>query len=83
MIKKVYIKEEPILKVIFFAMPGRQNDFIYHTSNINGTFLRPHIAKKDYCKVTSSNMSHLEAHAGFFRLLMKGIFDAVSFWQKK
>ena len=28
-----------------------------------------------YCKVTSSNTSCLEAHAGFFRLLMKGIFD--------
>ena len=26
-----------------------------------------------YCKVTSSNTSGLEAHAGFFRLLMKGI----------
>ena len=28
-----------------------------------------------YCKATSSNMSHFEAHAGFFRLLMKWIFD--------
>ena len=28
-----------------------------------------------YRKVASYNMSHLEAHAGFFRLLMKGIFD--------
>ena len=28
-----------------------------------------------YHKVTSSNTSRLEAHAGFFRLLMKGIFD--------
>ena len=28
-----------------------------------------------YRKVASSNMSCLEAHAGFFRLLMKGIFD--------
>ena len=27
-----------------------------------------------YRKVASSNMSGLEAHAGFFRLLMKGIF---------
>ena len=31
--------------------------------------------KKYYRKVASSNMSRLEAHAGFFRLLMKGIFD--------
>ena len=28
-----------------------------------------------YRKVASSNMSCLEAHAGFFRLLMKGIFE--------
>ena len=28
-----------------------------------------------YRKVTSSNRSHIEAHADFFRLLMKGIFD--------
>ena len=25
-------------------------------------------------------MSHLEAHAGFFRLLMKGIFDPYVLW---
>ena len=37
-----------------------------------------------YRKVASSNTSHLEAHAGLFRLLMKGIFDpyVVTFWQK-
>ena len=29
-----------------------------------------------YRKVMSSNTSHLEAYAGFFRLLMKGIFDS-------
>ena len=29
----------------------------------------------DYRKVASSNTSRLEAHVGFFRLLMKGIFD--------
>ena len=28
-----------------------------------------------YCKVASSNTSCLEAHAGLFRLLMKGVFD--------
>ena len=28
-----------------------------------------------YRKVASSNMPRLEAHDGFFRLLMKGIFD--------
>ena len=29
----------------------------------------------NYHKGASSNTSRLEAHAGFFRLLMKGIFD--------
>ena len=33
-----------------------------------------------YRKVTSTNPSHLEAHAGFFRLLMKGIFDPYVLW---
>ena len=28
-----------------------------------------------YRKVASSNTSHLEAHAGFFRLLMKGFLS--------
>ena len=30
----------------------------------------------NYCKVESSNTSCLEAHADFFRLLVKGISDA-------
>ena len=29
-----------------------------------------------YHKVASSNISHLEAHADIYRLLMKGIFNA-------
>ena len=33
-----------------------------------------------YLKVTSSNTSCLEAHAGFFRFLMKGIFDPYVLW---
>ena len=28
----------------------------------------------EYRKIASSNTSRLEAHVGFFRLLMKGIF---------
>ena len=34
----------------------------------------------NYRKVASSNTSRLEAHAGFFRLLMKGIFDPYVLW---
>ena len=33
-----------------------------------------------YHKVVSSNTSHLEAHAGIYGLLMKGIFDAYVLW---
>ena len=39
---------------------------------LNLYFLKPSYI---YRKVASSNTSCLEAHAGFFRLLMKGIFD--------
>ena len=42
------------------------------------------IYRSNYRKVASSNTSCLEAQAGFFRLLMKGIFGpyVVTFWQK-
>ena len=33
-----------------------------------------------YRKVASSNTSRLEPHPGFYRLLMKGIFDAYVLW---
>ena len=33
-----------------------------------------------YHKVASSNTSRLEAHTGFFRLLIKGIFDPYVLW---
>ena len=33
-----------------------------------------------YRTVMSSNTSRLEAHAGFFRLIMKGIFDPCVLW---
>ena len=36
--------------------------------------------EKYYRKVASSNMSCLEAHAGFFRLLMKGIYGPYALW---
>ena len=36
-----------------------------------------------FCKVASANTSSIEAHAGFFRLLMKGIFDPYVPFDKK
>ena len=44
---------------------------VYHTYSIQGKYLR---------KVASSNTSRLEAHADFFRLLMKGILDPYVLW---
>ena len=41
-------------------------------ATLNGPFL---LLVERYRKVVSSNTSRLEAHAGFFRLLMKEIFD--------
>ena len=34
----------------------------------------------NYLIAASSNSSRLEAHAGIYRLLMKGIFDAYVLW---
>ena len=36
--------------------------------------------RSEYRKVASSNTSRLEAHAGFFRLLMKGFFYPYVLW---
>ena len=57
----------------------------YEMKNAQGTFKKishwacktdkNHEALINYHKVASSNTSRLEAHAGFFKLLMKGIFD--------
>ena len=35
---------------------------------------------RKYRKVASTSRSHFEVHAGIFRLLMKGIFDAYVLW---
>ena len=42
-------------------------------------FFREHLLRS-YRKVASSNTSRLEAHAGIYRLLMKGIFDSHVLW---
>ena len=48
----------------------KDNSITYY-KNVN------YLCKYDnnYRKFASSNTSHLEAHAGFFRFLMKKIFD--------
>ena len=43
------------------------------TQKLNGHTIT--VLKPAYLQVESSNTSCLEAHAGFFRLLMQGIFD--------
>ena len=48
---------------------------------MNSWFIQlPNLQELTYRIVASSNTSCLEAHAGFFRLLMNGIFDPYVLW---
>ena len=47
----------------------------YYLKNLLISYQYKKIIENIYRKVVSSNTSYLEAHAGFFRLLMKGVFD--------
>ena len=59
----------------FFFRPGKLTS-VGEISNVKTLYSIIVIPLQlTYCKVESSNTSRLEAHAGFFRLLMKGIFD--------
>ena len=49
----------------------KSTDLDLNVINLYSLFLN----RNTYRKVASSNTSRLEAHAGFFKLLMKGIFD--------
>ena len=50
-------------------------------NKIEGTpILKLAMVKRLYRKILSSNTSRLEAHVGFFRLLMKGIFGPYVLW---
>ena len=49
-----------------------KNSKVYIFQNL---LIPSHVRKIKYRKVASSNTSRLEAHAGFFRLFMKRIFD--------
>ena len=55
-----------------FTWKLKFSDFLKNFSSRPKTFM--------YRKVASSNTSRLEAHAGFFQLLMKGIFDPYVLW---
>ena len=63
--------------------------FVYNSNIILGCATKTKVVnsqcppknhQKIYCKVASSDTSCLEAHAGFFWLLMKGIFDPSVLW---
>ena len=56
-----------------FHLSKRLND---HSSGFPRSSLLKVVILFYYRKVVSSNRSRLEAHAAFFRLLMKGIFDS-------
>ena len=52
--------------------------FVQENITLEGILLHNFIflqTSKRYRKIVSFNTSRLEAHAGFFRLLMKGIFN--------
>ena len=54
-----------------------------HSNFMNAAMYFRRLQNNIYGEVASSEMSHLEAHAGFFRLLMQGIFDQyVPFYKK-
>ena len=57
--------------------------YISHIQLIVGFKVAIISMKWKYHKVASSNTSRLEAHTGFFRLLMKWIFDPYAFFAKK
>ena len=52
-----------------------------HSNFMNAAMYFRRLQNNIYGEVASSEMSHLEAHAGFFRLLMQGIFDTFQ-WRK-
>ena len=56
-------------------MVDSSNSKILHQTSHFYDRIYVNLQKSTYRKVTSSNTSHREVHAGFFRLLMKGIFD--------
>ena len=60
-----------------FYPSNTQNTIQYEQLHTFKTLKNGHLRFQigTYCKVTSSNTSRLEAHAAFFKLLMKGIFD--------
>ena len=62
----ILVAEEPVLEK---ENVDYQMALKYLMSNVQM------VSTKYYCKIASSNTSHLEAHVGFFKWLMKGIFD--------
>ena len=55
---------------------SHQKKFRYseNSENCHSVYSQNTTISLDYRKIPSSNTSRLEAHVGFFRLLMKGIF---------
>ena len=70
-------------QIAMYIIIGQRN--IWDSGQINSKSKQPKhlksvnfrwfVIKSNYRKVTSSNTSHLEALAGFYRWLMKWIFD--------
>ena len=60
-----------VIKLLSLTLKAHPCPFI-HTLTL---LYKQRFISNTYRKVASSDTSRLEAHAGFFRLLMKGIFD--------
>ena len=67
---EMVVKQQSV-GLLIYGTPSRILYFLHHFT-VNFTQMKNFTLRK----VVSSNMSRLEAHAGFFRLLMKGIFDS-------
>ena len=64
-----------VLHVSFITYSRVPNRRAVWNKRVGGKFLQ-----NQYRKVASSNTSRLDAYAGFFRLLMKGIFYPYVLW---
>ena len=67
--------------VVFTPCPATESVHIFYPSGCTMSQFGEIISDGEflqfiYHKVAGSNTSRLEAHTGFFRLLMKGIFDS-------
>ena len=74
---KILISHTPVFYAVVQPLPTKKKDcsFFKKSAHLAKACCLCSLKFVTYHKVASSNTSRLEAHAGIFRLLMKGIFD--------